>query len=560
MSHLPPPDLLQRIPASARVILDVGCGQGDLGAAYLRMNPTARYLGIEKDPAAAAVAAGYLSEVAVLDVESEPLPFDLSAGVDCIIYCAVLEQLRDPWTLLRQHKQLLRPDGMMLICVPNIEHWSFAEKLLRGTWNYHPSGLLDQHHLRWFSLEGMHQGLLSVGLTLCDVQPRIFDAAESTAFATAMTPALTALGIDPASYARRASALQYIWRVTRQPFEPITVASTMLAPVGGVSHVRVVHPLIAIATEPGVSARVSDTIDSPSAGDDSPRIFILHRPALSGQQGRDILHSLMANGWLIITEFDDNPDFFQVMQGDAQITFRGVHALQTSTPALADVLRRHNPEVAVFPNAIVSLPDVRNFNDLGCLTVFFGALNREQDWHDLMPIINSIAGKAGDRLRFQVVHDRAFFEALESPYKQFTPTCDYETYVRILGGCEISLMPLSDNGFNRAKSDLKFIEAAACRVAPLASHVVYGESIVDGETGLLFRNQHEFRSRLLRLVAMPEMARDVGNAARQYVIDNRMLAYQVGPRLAWYRHLWSRKEELTEALRVRMAESVPLPA
>ena len=47
-------------------------------------------------------------------------------------------------------------------------------------------------------------------------------------------------------------------------------------------------------------------------------------------------------------------------------------------------------------------------------------------------------------------------------------------------------MPLADTPFNRAKSDLKFIEAGACRVAALASHIVYANSVEDGRTGLLF--------------------------------------------------------------------------
>ena len=77
----------------------------------------------------------------------------------------------------------------------------------------------------------------------------------------------------------------------------------------------------------------------------------------------------------------------------------------------------------------------------------------------------------------------------ETPHKRFTPTCDYDTYMALLGQCEISFMPLGDTPFNRAKSDLKFIEAGACRVAALASHIVYADSIEDGRTGLLFRRR-----------------------------------------------------------------------
>jgi hypothetical protein len=124
----------------------------------------------------------------------------------------------------------------------------------------------------------------------------------------------------------------------------------------------------------------------------------------------------------------------------------------------------------------------------------------------------------------------------------------------LLGQSEISFMPLGDTWFNRAKSDLKFIEAGACRVASLASHVVYGASIEDGRTGLLFRDAEDLRARLLRLIAMPAMARGLGDAARSYVSAERMLAYQVAPRIAWYRSLWERREELERARQARMAD------
>ena len=206
----------------------------------------------------------------------------------------------------------------------------------------------------------------------------------------------------------------------------------------------------------------------------------------------------------------------------------------------------------MFPNMIRALPDVHNFRDPQVMTLFFGALNRERDWAPLMPVLNEVAEKAGDRLRFCVVHDQGFFDALHTPHKQFTPTCDYDTYMALLGQCEISLMPLGDTPFNRAKSDLKFIEAGACRAASLASHIVYADSIRDGRTGLLFQNAEELRDKLLRLVAMPELARDLGDAARHYVAGERMLAYQVAPRIAWYRSLWARRAELNRRAQARL--------
>ena len=77
---LPNADLLVRIPLSARVVLDVGCGTAALAAAYRKRNPRARLLGIDTDPAVAAVAAERLDELATVDVEDDPLPFDVSEG------------------------------------------------------------------------------------------------------------------------------------------------------------------------------------------------------------------------------------------------------------------------------------------------------------------------------------------------------------------------------------------------------------------------------------------------------------------------------------------------
>lgn len=331
------------------------------------------------------------------------------------------------------------------------------------------------------------------------------------------------------------------------------IAGTMLEPVGGVSHVRVVYPLQAMATDAAVQTQLVALNKLPDLGRDMPKVLVLHRPVLNGNQAVEMTRWLAERGWIIVTEFDDHPDFFRALQDPAQLTFRSVHAVQTSTEVLASILRQRNPEVRVFPNVVRELSDVGNFADPDRVTLFYGALNREADWAPLMGAINEVAAEMGERLRVEVVHDQAFFDALTTPHKRFTPTCEHDSYLRLLRRSEICFMPLSDTPFNRAKSDLKFIEAAACRVATVASDVVYGETVQDGRTGLIFRNEDELRTLLTRLVTMPDVARDIGDAAREYVARERMLAYQTGTRIAWYRSLWERRAELNEAVRARIA-------
>ncbi len=552
------PDLLDRIPLDAHVVVDVGCGSGALGAEYKRRNPAARVLGIEQDTVAAGLANARLDQVFIADLDKDlgSLLNEIKpATVDCLIYGDVLEHLRDPWMVLEEQTKWLTPTGVLLICMPNAEHWTFVERLLRGTWDYEEQGLFDSTHVRWFTSDSVRRTLRRTGLNPVDVTPRIFEKSASEAFVDSMAPALRRLGIDREDYLRRAAPIQHVWRATRQHLAPrLHLVSTMLNPVGGVSHVRVMEPMQALAADPTLITEVVGVLDQPPDTDGAPRIFIFHRPLLAGDNGLARVRALIEEGWLVICEFDDHPDYIPVLQRPDIQNFRAVHAIQTSTEPLAEVLRRQNSEVMVFPNAVVRLPDARNHGSSDRITLFFAGLNRENEWPPYLQALNAVAARAGSRLNFQIVNDRGLFEALQTPYKSYTPLCDYETYQSLLSASEISFMPLLDTPFNRCKSDLKFIEAASHRVVALASPVVYGGSIIDGQTGVLFRDGQELEQRLSRLVANPDIARGIGDSARSFVAKHRMLAYQVAQRSQWYHSLWARRDELHQSLLARVPE------
>ena len=546
------PDLLKRIPVNARTVLEVGCSSGALGAEYKRRNPACRYLGIDQDQDAAQLAASRIDQVALCDVQQVPLPFG-DESFDCIVYGDVLEHLTDPWAVLRAHIQTLKPDGTIVMCIPNVEHWSFTEALLRGSFDYADNGLFDRTHLRWFTDATIRRGLRDAGLVVTEMTPRVFDREGAASFAHAMRPALLALGIDTKHYLERAAPLQLVYVARRHATPDLTIYSTMLPPIGGVSHVRVIEPMAALATMPGIDARVLTSIDSPDVPD-PPRIVILHRPALIGEAGLAPVRQLLAKGYLLVCEFDDNPDFIPATMQKDMWNFRAVHAVQTSTEPLAERFRQDNPEVMVFPNAINRLPDPNNFTNPARLNMLFAGLNRQGDWPPYLEALNAVANFAGDRLHIHIVADREAYDRLETPHKTFTPMCGYETYQAMLGACEISFMPLADNMFNRGKSDLKFIEAGAHRVVPLASHVVYANSVEDGRTGLLFTTPDQLRQRLANLVANPDMALRIATEARAHIAANRMLAYQMTRRIAWYHSLWDRREALHAALLQRLPQ------
>ncbi len=449
---------------------------------------------------------------------------------------------------------ILAPDAVVFALLPNIEHWQVVAQLFQGAGGQLEQDRVQDDNPRGFTRDTALREFEDAGFASVEFIPKVVDAERAAAFVGAITPALIGLGVEPAEYLRRATPLQYIVQAHLEPLERLTIVSTMLAPVGGVTEVRVVDPMRSLATMPGVVGILSGGREVPAVDGDTPRIFIFHRPALIGPDGYRVVEPLLERGYIIVTEFDDHPDYIPILQTPDMFNFRAVHAVQTTTLALAEILRRDNDEIVVFPNGIRMLPNIGNYAQPSYLTLFFGCLNREDEWPPYMDALNAAAAGAGGRLRFAVVRDNGFFEALQTPHKTFFPTLDYATYVNVLSQCELSFMPLSDTPFNRAKSDLKFIEAAASRVTAVASPTVYAESIRDGATGVLFRDPQELQSRLLHLVDNMESARDIGDAARGWVEQHRMLAYQMSARVAWYRSLWARRAELNEALLDRVPE------
>ena len=113
---------------------------------------------------------------------------------------------------------------------------------------------------------------------------------------------------------------------------------------------------------------------------------MLHLPLLTGANGLARVRALLEKGYVVVSEFDDHPVFLEergVNRGEL-LTFRGVHAVQTSTRALAEALLPENPEVACSPNGIFELPQPGNFQNPEQMTLFFGALNRQADWAPLI--------------------------------------------------------------------------------------------------------------------------------------------------------------------------------
>jgi SAM-dependent methyltransferase len=561
------PDLLRFMPPDARSVLEVGCGAGALAQAYRRINPDVCYLGIEKEPEAAGVArtSGRLDRVIVGDaatVESDALDLPATGpGVDCLIFGDVLEHMVDPWAVLTRLAGWVRAGGQVLACIPNIQHYSVLVNLLRGKWEYQDEGLLDRTHLRFFTLQGVQDLFARAGLQVFELQPRFWPNAEVDRFQQIMAPVLSALKIDPKLFAVQTGAGQYIVRaVCAANAPPRMLIWSMLGSVIG-SEVRVGEPERFLATIPGVRTLTTTRLLFEELAQTWPgdqKVFVQQRIVIPRPDHLRLQRNLLARDYLIVGEFDDDPDHFAELVRTDYFALRSCHCLQTTTDVMAETLRAYNPNVVVFPNQIASLPSPPTESAAGSApgpaTIFFGALNREADWAPLMPVLNRVLALHGDQARVQVVYDRAFFDALETPFKTFEPLCSHDRYHELLQAADIALLPLEPTRFNQHKSDLKFIDCGGHGVAALASPTVYARTIEHGENGLIYHSPDEFAALLDRLIRDAPFRRRLALNAYRFVADNRLLARHFRVRYDWYRQMLDRRVELNVELRRRMPE------
>lgn len=155
------------VPATARVILDVGCGAGVFGAALKRARATEganlEVWGLERDPAAAALAAERLDKVLVGDAQA--LAAELPpARFDCLVMNDILEHLLEPTELLNALRANLKPGGHVVASIPNVRYFNNVVNLaVRGRWDYTDEGILDRTHLRFFTRDSMVKLLVGCG-------------------------------------------------------------------------------------------------------------------------------------------------------------------------------------------------------------------------------------------------------------------------------------------------------------------------------------------------------------------------------------------------------------
>lgn len=544
-------ELLKLMPADANIIVEFGCGNGLTGARYKHLNPHCQYIGIESNPELANIAKQRLDKVAIANFHENPNILDISpASLDCLIYGATLAEMPNPQSILNYHKNWLKDDGQVLAIIPNIQYWQRIINLVRGEWE-------NSENIRyWFSLNNLKKLFAEAGLQVYEIQTRGPKGEEFQKFRQLMEPMVQTLGLESGDFATKTAAEYYILRATKYPLPPrrLLIQTMIMAPTG-CDRVRVLEPDRFSSTIPGV--RTVSAVKSADLNASLPteeKVFIWQRTIMTYPAHIQQLKNLLERGYLIVAEIDDNPLRRREYADNNYLSYRGCHCVQTSTEPLVEFLRQYNPNVAIFSNQLAYLPAQKNRQINENMTIFFGALNREKDWESIMPAINRLLSLLGEKINIKVIHDRLFFDNLNTEKKEFEPFCNYEKYQEILYSCDIALLPLNDTPVNRMKSDLKFVECAGHGVVVLASPTVYEKSVIEGETGLIYRSIDEFEAKLKQLVENPKLRQKIATNAYNWVRENRLLCQHYRQRRDWYLQMRDELPRLNEELRSRVPE------
>ena len=520
--------LVDRIPADAELVVHLGDESG-LAEAFARINPDARWVSWAAAGALAPRSAGAV-------VVERPLP-----GGD------------DGAAILVRAVQLLADGGLLLVHGRSAHFHEVLAAKLAGR-----AGPADTH-----VPEAVLACLNAAGATVTAFTVGEVDEEGARRFVADHPDAAAATGVASEHQVARVASRTFRVQAIRGPApRAMYIYARMRDPSIGANRamadVRVTRPLQFLAAVPNVHLRL-ERDPTPLQPPVRPRgIFLHQRPILRRPYAITLLRELAQRRYVVVMEFDDHPNYWPDIAAHDYLTFAGVHAVQTSTEPLAEVLRQYNPNVAVFRNDAAELPPPppahANPTADRPLRIFYGSLNRASSMLPLIEAVNRVLRSAKVPVHVSVIADQRFHDQLQTAHKDFQPLVDHARHRQMLTEADIVLLPLADTMFNRCKSDLSFVEAAARGTVVLASPIVYGDTVVDGQTGMIFRSPAEFERKLGMVVRDGGLRTRIAANAYAYVRRERMQKDAFRARWRWYQSLLDRKDELDREVRERIPE------
>lgn len=208
--------------------------------------------------------------------------------------------------------------------------------------------------------------------------------------------------------------------------------------------------------------------------------------------------------------------------------------ISVSTPALQDHSRLYCPRPVVLRRNFADAETLRAGEQARAAVAIGGGVDRfrvgfasgsaghEMDFATIADdVIAFLAGGAGRQLVILGHFDlRHLPDALQGQV-ECHPFTDYAGYMAVLASLDLALMPLADDLFNRCKSAVRVIDAAAVAVPSVVGHVSdMAQQVIDGATGHVITAGASWLPVLEALADDPGRCRNMGRAAQQHLQQN----------------------------------------
>jgi glycosyltransferase involved in cell wall biosynthesis len=283
----------------------------------------------------------------------------------------------------------------------------------------------------------------------------------------------------------------------------------------GSAYIRLLRPLM----HPSLQAKL-DVIPATDFVDESfdgVVIDRLWRPDVSISLARKLVERIRKRRAKIIYSLDDNyfaipPDHMDRPSQErlevVEFFLRQADAVWVTTDALKKDLSSFNEKVQVLPHALderLLVPKSFDHALSGSssrpkVIGYMGTLTHDDDLIMVLPALQEIWRKHSGQVVFEIigaVGKPSTFQLLqELPVRWITPEAEEREYPLFMlwftsrVRWDIAISPLVDTVFNRAKSDIKFLDYSAIATAGVFSPIPsYQATISHGETGWLAENQ-----------------------------------------------------------------------
>lgn len=319
----------------------------------------------------------------------------------------------------------------------------------------------------------------------------------------------------------------------------------------GCYYVRCLLPLQANGWDGYLRALGGERDDAPTMVDKIMKadIIVFQRP--DQKDKTEMIRILRENGKKVVFDNDDTyrPDsgFPQIMVGtnkklvteineELYKNVKQADLVTTTTVTLAEEYRKINPNVVVLPNCIdpfdipepkrnegnkvrIGLTGSVGYDDFKIIQPYLEELSKRDDVQ-LVLFSLSLPKYTNERVKTLYKDAYDFVKSKNIEWHTHVPMAEYFEKLNDLE-LDIMLIPRRETYFNKCKSNIKYLEAGALEIPVIASTFEdspYND--LNGENGLLAKDEKEFREHTERLIADKELRRKIGKNAREYVYEN----------------------------------------